>query len=258
MFFLQPSQFKHWLMRGPTTAELERVCRTLSGMHWSVSLSYGDGRPSQVRWHDCGFDRRSLCPLPEPTTNFAYTRPEDRHWLAGTGQYRCRTRTVGRVRCDGTPADLIVADFARCRSQPPTSSIRVPRIKTIRYPATEGGTVKSSLDNFALRASDRQARSPERVHRTRTPVLSAGALARRPTANSRRDNDRFWCRDLWHEGVRGAPPFCTRPIDDPKIFPTATFWGWLSQPAWISSKVITSVLRKPGGEAFPPPMPTLG
>ena len=214
MFFLQPSQFKHWLMRGPTTAELERVCRTLSGMHWSVSLSYGDGRPSQVRWHACGFDRRSLCPLPEPTTNFAYTRPEDRHWLAGTGQYRCRTRTVGRVRCDGTPADLIVADFARCRSQPPTSSIRVPRIKTIRYPATEGGTVKSSLDNFALRASDRQARSPVPERQTHIHA-HVEAVRARQIGGGLPDPTRIlaepmtaWCRVLWIEGVLDAPARC--------------------------------------------------
>ena len=78
MFFLQLSQFKRWLMRGPTDAEQERISRALAGMHWSVRVSHENGRPVAVRWHDCGFDRVSLCLLPdEPTTRFAYARPED-------------------------------------------------------------------------------------------------------------------------------------------------------------------------------------
>jgi hypothetical protein len=87
----------------------------------------------------------------------------------------------------------------------------------MRYPATEGGTVKSSLDNFALRASDRQARSPERVHRTRTPVLSAGALARRPTANSRREMIAFGAETSGTKAFEVLRRFVLRPIDDPKM-----------------------------------------
>jgi hypothetical protein len=75
MFFLQLSQFKQWLMRGPTDAEQTRICRTLAGMHWSVRVSHENGRPVAVRWLDCGFEQASMCLL--PTTNFAYTRPED-------------------------------------------------------------------------------------------------------------------------------------------------------------------------------------
>jgi hypothetical protein len=45
--------------------------------NWSVNVSYENGKPVEVRWHDCGFDRPSLCLLPdEPTTNFKYTRRE--------------------------------------------------------------------------------------------------------------------------------------------------------------------------------------
>jgi hypothetical protein len=78
MFFLQLSQFKHWLMRWPTDAEWARVCRALAGMNWSVCVSYEGGRPVAVCWHDCGFGRSSLCLLPdEPTPRFAYARPED-------------------------------------------------------------------------------------------------------------------------------------------------------------------------------------
>jgi hypothetical protein len=78
MFFLQLSQFNHWLMRGPTDIERTLICRTLAGMHWAAHVSYKDGRPVEVQWSDCGFGRRSLCLLPdEPTANFTYTRPED-------------------------------------------------------------------------------------------------------------------------------------------------------------------------------------
>jgi hypothetical protein len=78
MFFLQLSQFKHWLMRGPTDAEQARIHRILSSMHWAAHVSYEGGKAVEVRWSDCGFDRPSLCLLPdEPTTKFAYTRPED-------------------------------------------------------------------------------------------------------------------------------------------------------------------------------------
>ena len=43
-----------------------------------LSVSYENGNAIGVQWHDCGFDRSSLCLLPErPTTNFTYTRPED-------------------------------------------------------------------------------------------------------------------------------------------------------------------------------------
>ena len=77
MFFLQLSQFKLWLLRGPTDAEQERISRTLAGMHWSAHISYADGKPVAVRWHDCGFEQASLCMVPEPTTSFAYARPED-------------------------------------------------------------------------------------------------------------------------------------------------------------------------------------
>ena len=78
MFLLQLSHFKNWLMRGPTDAEWARIFGALSDMHWSVSVSYQYGRPVGVRWHDCGFDRSSLCLLPERlTTNFTYTRPAD-------------------------------------------------------------------------------------------------------------------------------------------------------------------------------------
>jgi len=47
-------------------------------MHWAAHISYEGGKAVEVRWFDCGFARSSLCLLPEsPTTNFAYTRPED-------------------------------------------------------------------------------------------------------------------------------------------------------------------------------------
>jgi hypothetical protein len=66
-------------MRGPTDAERVRICRALAGMHWSVCVSYEYGIPVEVRWHDCGFGRPSLCLLPdEPTTRLTYARPEDR------------------------------------------------------------------------------------------------------------------------------------------------------------------------------------
>ncbi|HXM22450.1 MAG TPA: hypothetical protein VN948_14435 [Terriglobales bacterium] len=78
MFLFQLLQFKQWLLRGATDAEQERITRTLAGMHWSAQVSYKDGRPVGVRWHDCGFEQASLCAVPEPTTRFAYTRPEDR------------------------------------------------------------------------------------------------------------------------------------------------------------------------------------
>ena len=35
--------------------------------------SYKDGRPTKVRWHDCGFEQASLCIVPEPDASFAYT-----------------------------------------------------------------------------------------------------------------------------------------------------------------------------------------
>ena len=72
MFFLQLSRFKHWLMRGPTDAEWTRISRTLAGMHWSAHISYADGKPVAVRWHDCGFEQPSLCIVPE-SASFAYT-----------------------------------------------------------------------------------------------------------------------------------------------------------------------------------------
>lgn len=80
MFLLQLSHFKKRLLHGPTQAEQERISRTLAGMHWSVSVSYENSKAVGVRWHDCGFERPSLCVLPdEPTTKFAYARPEDHH-----------------------------------------------------------------------------------------------------------------------------------------------------------------------------------
>jgi hypothetical protein len=77
VFLLQLSRFKHWLMRGPTDAEWTRIFRALADMHWSTSVSYQYGRPVEVRWHDCGTGRASLCLLPEkPTTSFTYGIPE--------------------------------------------------------------------------------------------------------------------------------------------------------------------------------------
>jgi hypothetical protein len=78
MFFLQLSQFNRWLMRDPTNVERTLIVRTLAGMHWSVSVSYENGKTVGVQWHDCGFDRSSLCLLPDETiTKFMYARPED-------------------------------------------------------------------------------------------------------------------------------------------------------------------------------------
>jgi hypothetical protein len=57
VFFLQLSQFKRLLMRRPTVIEQTLICRTLAGMHWSVSVSYENGKAVEVKWHDCGFDR---------------------------------------------------------------------------------------------------------------------------------------------------------------------------------------------------------
>jgi hypothetical protein len=69
---------KRWLMREPTNVEQTLICRTLASLHWSVSVSYENGKAVGVQWHDCGVDRPSLCVAPEsPTTNFAFTRPED-------------------------------------------------------------------------------------------------------------------------------------------------------------------------------------
>jgi hypothetical protein len=49
----------------------------LADMHWSMSVSCQYGRPVEVRWHNCGVDRASLCLLPErPTTSFTYGIPE--------------------------------------------------------------------------------------------------------------------------------------------------------------------------------------
>ena len=79
MFFLQLSQFNRWLMRDPTNVERTLIVRTLAGMHWSVSVSYEYGKTVGVRWHDCGFERASLCLLPDETTaNFAYARSDHR------------------------------------------------------------------------------------------------------------------------------------------------------------------------------------
>jgi hypothetical protein len=77
MFFLHLSIFKKWLLRGSTYVEQECISRRLAGMHWSVSVSYENGKPVAVRWHDCGFKQSSLSIVPEPTTRSAYTRPED-------------------------------------------------------------------------------------------------------------------------------------------------------------------------------------
>jgi hypothetical protein len=77
VFLLQLSRFEHWLLRGPTDAEQERISRTLAGMHWSAHISYEGGKAVGMRWSDCGVDRRSLCIVSEPTTRFNYARPED-------------------------------------------------------------------------------------------------------------------------------------------------------------------------------------
>jgi hypothetical protein len=78
LFFLHLSIFKKRLLRGASDAEQAHIYRILSSMHWSVQLSYVSGLLVAVRWHSCGFERSSLCLLPdEPTTRFAYARPED-------------------------------------------------------------------------------------------------------------------------------------------------------------------------------------
>jgi hypothetical protein len=74
VFFLQLSQFKRWLMRGPTDIERTLICRTLAGMHWSAHISYEGGKAVGVRWSDCGSEQPSSCLLPdEPTPSFEYT-----------------------------------------------------------------------------------------------------------------------------------------------------------------------------------------
>jgi len=45
-------------------------------MHWSVSVSYENGKAVGVRWHDCGVGRPSLCAVPMNPTNFTDARPE--------------------------------------------------------------------------------------------------------------------------------------------------------------------------------------
>jgi hypothetical protein len=108
MFFLQLSQFKHWLLHGPTDAEQERINRTLAGMHWSAHISYEGGKVVGVRWSDCGFGQPSLCLLPdELTTRFAYARPEDhRDPLPADERF---LRACG-VRPPDVRDDLMVAD----------------------------------------------------------------------------------------------------------------------------------------------------
>ena len=59
-------------MRGPILDEWDRITRTLAGMHWSVVVSYENGRPTKVRWHDCGIEQASLCMVPEQTARFEY------------------------------------------------------------------------------------------------------------------------------------------------------------------------------------------
>ena len=76
MFLFKLSQFKRWLMREPTNVERTLIFRTLAGMHWSVSVSYENGKAVGVRWHDCGVDRPSLCVVPMNPTNFTDARPE--------------------------------------------------------------------------------------------------------------------------------------------------------------------------------------
>jgi hypothetical protein len=94
-------------MRGPTDADWTRVCRALAGMHWSVSVSKENGKAVRVRWHDCGFDRSSLCLLPErPTTNFTYTRPQDNRDPMRADQRFLRA-------CGVRPADVRYGHFAR-------------------------------------------------------------------------------------------------------------------------------------------------
>jgi hypothetical protein len=88
VFLLQLSHFKQWIVRGATDTEWERLTRLLAGMHWSVQVSYADGKPVAVRWydcHDCGFRQPSLCIVPEPTPRFAYT---DAQFLRACGVVR--------------------------------------------------------------------------------------------------------------------------------------------------------------------------
>jgi hypothetical protein len=101
LFLLQLSHFKNWILRGPTDAEQERINRTLAGMHWSAHISYEGGKAVALRWSDCGFDRSSLCLMPEMTTSFAYERPEDhRDPLTGDERFlrACGVRPPPRFR----------------------------------------------------------------------------------------------------------------------------------------------------------------
>ena len=107
MFLLQLSHFKNWILRGATDAEQERINRTLAGMHWSAHISYEGGKAVGVRWSDSGVDRRSLCMVPEPTTRFAYARPED-HRDPQPGDVRF-LRACG-VRPDDVRDELRVLD----------------------------------------------------------------------------------------------------------------------------------------------------
>ena len=107
MFLLQLSQFTRWLLREPTNVERTLICRTLASMHWSVSVSYENGKAVAVRWHDCGFEQASLRLLPdEPTTNFAYTRPEDGRNAMPSDERFLRA-------CGVRPPDMRDGHFAR-------------------------------------------------------------------------------------------------------------------------------------------------
>jgi hypothetical protein len=77
LFLLQLPTSRDGYCGVPTDAERLRINRTLAGMHWSAHISYEGGKAVGVRWTDCGVDHRSLCMVPEPTTRFAYARPED-------------------------------------------------------------------------------------------------------------------------------------------------------------------------------------
>ena len=77
---LQPSppDLVHWKYCVPASIIPVQALAHAWADRCRMSVSYQYGRPVELQWIDCGYERSSLCVLPErPTTTFTYTRPED-------------------------------------------------------------------------------------------------------------------------------------------------------------------------------------
>jgi hypothetical protein len=73
LFLLQLSHLRRRLFEGPTDNDWLRLTKLLAGMRYSAHVTYADGKPSAIRFHDCGNGQVSLCIVPEPAPSFAYS-----------------------------------------------------------------------------------------------------------------------------------------------------------------------------------------